>query len=110
MLILATCYSSIQSYFNFNNFILCLLSISKIMNLLGHLAQLFLDTLAFILRKKSEIIGEIFSAVLEMQFVQFYLNIRKYMCKYKHLLTKIETSYIVALLNGTDWRLVDYKY
>ena len=32
------------------------------------------------------------------------------MCKYKHSLTKIETSYIVAFLNGTNCRLVDYKY
>ena len=34
--------------------------------------KLFLDTLAVILRKKSEIVGEIFSPALEMQFVQFY--------------------------------------
>ena len=32
------------------------------------------------------------------------------MCKYKHSLMKIETSYIVALLNGTNCRFVDYKY
>ena len=36
-----------------------------------HLAQLFLDTLAVILREKSEIIGEIFSPALEMPFVRF---------------------------------------
>ena len=30
------------------------------------------------------------------------------MCKYKHSLTKIETSCIVALLNGTNCRFVDY--
>ena len=35
-------------------------------------SYLFLDTLAFILRKKSQIVGEIFSAALELQFVQFY--------------------------------------
>ena len=32
------------------------------------------------------------------------------MCKYKYSLTKIETSYIVALLNGTNSRFIDYKY
>ena len=32
------------------------------------------------------------------------------MYKYKHSLTKIETSHIVALLNGTNCRFVDYKY
>ena len=37
-----------------------------------HLAQLFLDTSAVILQKKREIVGEIFSPALEMQFVQFY--------------------------------------
>ena len=37
-----------------------------------HLAQLFLDTLAFILRKKCEIVEEIFSLALEMQFVRFH--------------------------------------
>ena len=31
------------------------------------------------------------------------------MCKYKHLLTKIETSYIVAFLNGTNCQFVDYN-
>ena len=31
------------------------------------------------------------------------------MCKYKHSLRKIETSYIVAFLNGTNCRFVDYK-
>ena len=31
------------------------------------------------------------------------------MCKFKHSLTKTETSYIVAFLNGTNCRLVDYK-
>ena len=31
------------------------------------------------------------------------------MCKYKHSLTKIETLYIVALLNGTNRRLVDIE-
>ena len=30
--------------------------------------------------------------------------------KYKHSLTKIETSYIVGFLNGTNCGLVDYKY
>ena len=28
------------------------------------------------------------------------------MCKYKHSLTKIETSYIVAFLNGTNCRFI----
>ena len=37
-----------------------------------HLAQLFVDTLAVILRKKSEIVGEIFSPALEMQFARVY--------------------------------------
>ena len=32
------------------------------------------------------------------------------MCKYKHSPTKIETSYTVSLLNGTNCRFVDYKY
>ena len=32
------------------------------------------------------------------------------MCKYKPSLTKNETFYIVALLNGTDCRFVDYNY
>ena len=32
------------------------------------------------------------------------------MCTYKHLLMKIETFHIVALLNGTNCRFVDYKY
>ena len=32
------------------------------------------------------------------------------MCKYKHSLTKIEIPYIVAFLNGTNCRFVDYKY
>ena len=32
------------------------------------------------------------------------------MCKYKHSLTKIETSYIVVLLNGINYRFVEYKY
>ena len=31
------------------------------------------------------------------------------MRKYKHSLTKIETSYIAALLNGTSCRFVDHK-
>ena len=31
------------------------------------------------------------------------------MCKYKHSLTKIETSYTVALLDGTKCRFVDHK-
>ena len=34
-----------------------------------HLAQLFLDTSAVILRKQGEIVGEFFSPALEMQFV-----------------------------------------
>ena len=33
--------------------------------------QLFLDTLAVISRKKSEVVSDIFSPALEMQFVQF---------------------------------------
>ena len=32
------------------------------------------------------------------------------MCKYKHSLTKIETSYIDAFFNGTNCRYIDYKY
>ena len=36
------------------------------------LAQLFLDTLAVILRRKSEIVGEFVSPTLEMQFGRFY--------------------------------------
>ena len=32
------------------------------------------------------------------------------MCKYKHSLMKIETSYMAAFLNGTNCRFVDYKY
>ena len=32
------------------------------------------------------------------------------MCKYKPSLTKIETFYIVALLNGTKCQFVDFKY
>ena len=61
-------------------------------------------------RKKSEIVGEIFFPALKMQFGRCYWNIRKKMCKYKHSLTKFETSYIVALLNGTNCQFVDYKY
>ena len=38
------------------------------------------------------------------------LKYQKKMCKYKHSLTKIETSYIVAFINGTNSRLVDYTY
>ena len=60
------------------------------------LAQFFLDTSTVSLRKKSEIVGEIFFPALKMQFDRFYLNIRKQMCKYKHSLTKIETSYMVT--------------
>ena len=67
-------------------------------------------TLAFISRQKSEIVGEISSLALKMQFVRFYRNIRKYMCKYKHSLTKLETFHIVAVLNGTNCQLADYKY
>ena len=37
-----------------------------------HLAQVFLDTSAFILQKKSEIVEEIFFPALEKQFVRFY--------------------------------------
>ena len=32
------------------------------------------------------------------------------MCKYKHSLTKIETSYKAAFLNGSNCRFLDYKY
>ena len=32
------------------------------------------------------------------------------MYKYKHSLTKTDTSYIVPLLNGTNCGFVDYKY
>ena len=32
------------------------------------------------------------------------------MCKYKPSLTKIGKFYIVALLNGTNCRFVDFKY
>ena len=32
------------------------------------------------------------------------------MCKYKLLLTIVEIFYIVARLNGTDFRFVDYNY
>ena len=62
-----------------------------------HLVQLFLDTLAVILRKRSKIIIEILPILLKYQEI------------YKSSLTKIETSYIVALLNITDYRFVDYK-
>ena len=75
-----------------------------------HLAYLFLDTLTVILWKKSEIVGEIFSPVLEMQFVRFYRNITECMCKYKASQTKIEKFYKLALLNRTNCRFVDYKY
>ena len=34
----------------------------------------------------------------------------KWMRNYKHSLTKIETSYIVVILNGTNYRFVNYKY
>ena len=37
-----------------------------------HLAQLLLDTSAAILQQKREVVGEIFSAALEMQFGRFY--------------------------------------
>ena len=77
---------------------------------LCRLAQLFLNILAVILQKKSEIVGGNFFPALKMQFGRFYWNIKKKMCKYKHSLTKIETSYIVDFLNGTNCRLVDYKY
>ena len=30
------------------------------------------------------------------------------MCKYRHSLTKVETSYILSFLNGTNCRFVDY--
>ena len=39
---------------------------------LCRLAQLFLDTSAVILQKKSEIVGENFFPALKMQFGQFY--------------------------------------
>ena len=39
---------------------------------LCHLAQLFLNTSAVILQKKSEIVGENFFPALKMQFDPFY--------------------------------------
>ena len=77
---------------------------------LCRLAQLFVNTSTVILQKRSEIVGGKFFQALKMQFGRFYWNIKKQMCEYKHSLTKIETSYIVAFLNGTNCRLVDYKY
>ena len=32
------------------------------------------------------------------------------MCKYKHSLTKIETFYMVAFLNGTNYRFVFFLF
>ena len=55
-------------------------------------------------------VGEVFSPALEMQFVRFYWNIKKFTCKYKPSLTKIETLYIVVLLNDTNCQFVDFKY
>ena len=65
------------------------------------IALLFLDTLAVIFRKKSEIAREIFCP-----------EISRNRCtnQYKHSLAKIETPCIVVLSNGTDCRFVDYKY
>ena len=42
---------------------------------LCRLAQLFLNTSAVILQKKSEIVGENFFPALKMQFGRFYLEI-----------------------------------
>ena len=74
------------------------------------LEKLFIDTLTVILRKKSEIVGENFFPALEMQFRLFYWNMRKYMCKYKYSLTKVEAFCIVFLLNGTNCRFANYTY
>ena len=64
------------------------------------MAQLILDTLAVTLRKKNEIVREIFSPALEMQFARVIEISGNLMSKYKTSLTKIEIFYIFALLNG----------
>ena len=46
--------------------------------------SLFVDTLAIILQKKSEIVGESFSPTLEIQFVRFYL-------KYQEIYAQIQS-------------------
>ena len=75
---------------------------------LWRLAQLFLDTSAVILRQKSEIFGDYFFSY-ENAIWSFLLKYQEIDVKNKHSLTKIETSYVIALLNGTNCRFVDYK-
>ena len=67
--------------------IVCFISI------LVPLAQLFLDTSTVILKKKSEIVRENYFSSSENAI---RLILLRQMCKYKHSLTKIETSYIVV--------------
>ena len=79
---------------------------------LCRLAQLFLNTSAIILQKKrAKSLEEIFSS-FENAIWSILLKYQEIFMQNKHSLTKIETSYIVAFLNGTNCRLVhvDYKY
>ena len=73
------------------------------------IVPLFLDTSAVILRKKSEIIGEIFSSS-ENAIQSILLKYRETDVQIQTFTDEIETSYIVAFLNGTNCQFVDYKY
>ena len=73
--------------------------------------QSFLDTLVVILPKKSEIVGETFLQLWKCNSFDFIeMSGNKCANTNLHALTKIETFYIVALLNHTDCRFVEYKY
>ena len=48
---------------------------------------------------------------LQIIIMHHYVQLKKIYVQLKKIsLTKIETSYIVALLNGTNCQFVDYKY
>ena len=70
------------------------------------LAQLFLDTLAVSLRKKSQIVKKIFSSS-ENAIWTILLKYQELNVQVQASLTKIETSYIVSLLNGINCRFVE---
>ena len=71
---------------------------------------LFLDTSEVILRKKSNIVGEILFSSSENAILSILLKYREIDVQIQTFTDEIETTYIIAFLNGNNCRFEDYKY
>ena len=78
--------------------------------LIKPIVPLFLATSEVILRKKSEIVGEILFSSSANAIWSILLKYREIDAQIETFTDETETSYIVAFTNGTNCRFVDYKY